>query len=151
MRLVSCLVEDGQMICVLEQGRHIYQVRLGVGPRDFADIEGLAVGGAWGMKEGLSRPLGDSPSMKLRINAILNGCTRRGSFLGNSLGVLGKLPDSLASLAELTSLAIFYNIVNSSMDSYRGRHDIINAMTAGAVSGAIFKSTCKSYLCALEL
>lgn len=33
--------------------------------------------------------------MKLRINAILNGCTRRGSFLGNSLGVLGELLPSL--------------------------------------------------------
>lgn len=51
---------------------------------------GLAFGGAWGLKEGLTRPLGNSPSMKLRINAILNGCTRRGSFMGNSLGVLGK-------------------------------------------------------------
>jgi import inner membrane translocase subunit TIM23 len=92
-----------------------------------------------GLKEGLGRPLGDNPSMKLRINAILNGCTRRGSFMGNSLGVLGEIIPS----SSLTA-AIFYNIVNSSLDSYRGRHDIINAMTAGAVSGAIFKSTCRS-------
>ncbi|KAI9635547.1 putative mitochondrial import inner membrane translocase subunit tim23 [Dioszegia hungarica] len=88
-------------------------------------LSGLAVGGAWGLKEGLGRQLGPSPSMKLRINAILNGCTRRGSFVGNSLGVL----------------AIFYNLVNSGLDSYRGRHDVLNAMGAGAISGALFKST----------
>lgn len=55
--------------------------------------KGLAFGGAWGLKEGMTRPLGDNPSMKLRINAILNGCTRRGSYTGNSLGVLGKFLD----------------------------------------------------------
>ena len=52
-------------------------------------LSGLAVGGMWGFKEGFSRPLGNTPSFKLRLNSILNGCTRRGSFMGNSLGVLG--------------------------------------------------------------
>lgn len=52
---------------------------------------GLAIGGTWGFKEGMSRPLGNNPSFKLRLNSILNGCTRRGSFMGNSLGVLGML------------------------------------------------------------
>lgn len=56
---------------------------------------------------------------------MLNGCTRRGSFLGNSLGVL----------------AIFYNIANSSMDAFRGKHDALNSMAAGAISGALYKST----------
>jgi import inner membrane translocase subunit TIM23 len=123
------------MIYVLEQGRPTCQVCHHLSSL----TAGLAVGGMWGLKEGLGRPLGDNPSMKLRINAILNGCTRRGSFMGNSLGVLGEIIPS----SSLTA-AIFYNIVNSSLDSYRGRHDIINAMTAGAVSGAIFKSTCRS-------
>ncbi|WWC67599.1 uncharacterized protein I206_101509 [Kwoniella pini CBS 10737] len=88
-------------------------------------LSGLVIGGMWGAKEGLSRPLGNNPSMKLRINSILNGCTRRGSFTGNSLGVL----------------AIFYNIANSSLDSVRGRHDTYNVLGAAALSGAIFKST----------
>lgn len=43
----------------------------------------------WGLKEGLSRPLGPNASMRLRLNSVLNSCTRRGSFTGNSLGVLG--------------------------------------------------------------
>lgn len=49
------------------------------------------------MKEGLSRPLGPNPSMRLRLNSVLNSCTRRGSFTGNSLGVLGELFSSQQS------------------------------------------------------
>ncbi|RSH90162.1 Mitochondrial import inner membrane translocase subunit tim23 [Saitozyma podzolica] len=88
-------------------------------------LSGLAVGGMWGFREGLARPLGNNASFKLRLNSVLNGCTRRGSFLGNSLGVL----------------AIFYNIANSSMDAFRGKHDALNSMAAGAISGALYKST----------
>ncbi|WVR04356.1 hypothetical protein IAU60_001357 [Kwoniella sp. DSM 27419] len=88
-------------------------------------LSGLVFGGMWGAKEGMTRSLGNNPSMKLRINSILNGCTRRGSYTGNSLGVL----------------AIFYNLANSSLDAVRGRHDQWNAMGAAALSGAIFKST----------
>ncbi|WWD21989.1 hypothetical protein CI109_106477 [Kwoniella shandongensis] len=88
-------------------------------------LSGLVLGGTWGLKEGATRPLGNNPSFKLRLNSILNGCTRRGSFMGNSLGVL----------------AIFYNLANSSFDAIRGKHDAANAMAAAALSGAIYKST----------
>lgn len=88
-------------------------------------LSGLVIGGAWGFKEGFFRPLGTSNSMRLRINSILNGCTRRGSFLGNSAGVL----------------ALFYNGVNSTIDSVRGHHDILGGMAAGAISGGLFKAT----------
>ena len=50
---------------------------------------GLAVGGIWGLREGVSRPLGNRSNPKLRLNSVLNACTRRGTLLGNSLGVLG--------------------------------------------------------------
>ncbi|WVN88795.1 uncharacterized protein L203_104008 [Cryptococcus depauperatus CBS 7841] len=88
-------------------------------------LSGLVLGGAWGFKDGFSRPLGNNPPFKLRLNSILNGCTRRGTFVGNSVGVL----------------AIFYNLSNSSLDAIRGKHDAFNAITAAAISGAIFKST----------
>ncbi|KAL7424463.1 Mitochondrial import inner membrane translocase subunit tim23 [Cryptotrichosporon argae] len=88
-------------------------------------LSGLALGGLWGFREGATRPLGVNPSLRLRINSILNGCTRRGSFLGNSLGVL----------------AIFYNLTDSSLDAVRGKHDVLNSIVAGALSGAVFKST----------
>lgn len=51
---------------------------------------GLALGGAWGFREGTSRPLAVS-NARLRINSILNSVTRRGTFLGNSAGVLGMI------------------------------------------------------------
>ncbi|ORY25353.1 mitochondrial import inner membrane translocase subunit tim23 [Naematelia encephala] len=88
-------------------------------------LAGLAVGGAWGFKEGWQRQLGERSNSKLRINSILNGCTRRGTLLGNSLGVL----------------AIFYNLTNSALDSLRGKHDVFNSIGAAGLSGAAFKST----------
>ena len=52
-------------------------------------LTGLAFGGLWGVQEGMRRDLGTS-SFKLRLNSVLNSVTRRGIFLGNSLGVLGQ-------------------------------------------------------------
>jgi import inner membrane translocase subunit TIM23 len=34
-----------------------------------------------------------------------------------------------------------YNGINSTIGHYRGRHDVTNSVMAGALSGAIFKST----------
>ena len=52
-------------------------------------LVGLAVGGLWGLREGARKPLAVS-NTRLRINAILNSVTRRGTFVGNSAGVLGQ-------------------------------------------------------------
>lgn len=87
-------------------------------------LSGLAIGGLWGLREGAFRPLGTASSTKLRINSILNACTRRGTFMGNSLGVL----------------ALFYNAVNATIDSYRGQHDLAGGLAAGAISGALFRA-----------
>ena len=100
------------------------------------------LGGAWGFKEGFSRPLGNNTSFKLRLNSVLNGCTRRGTFVGNSLGVLGE--SFLPWHGHPLTSAIFYNLTNSTLDGYRGKHDIFNSMGAGAVAGSIYKSTCTS-------
>ena len=51
-------------------------------------VLGLTIGGTWGLYEGLRNP--DGRTMKLRLNSVLNGMTRRGPFLANSLGVVGK-------------------------------------------------------------
>lgn len=91
-------------------------------------LSGLAIGGLWGLREGAFRPLGTASSAKLRINSILNACTRRGTFMGNSLGVL----------------ALFYNGVNATIDSYRGQHDLAGGLAAGAISGALFRAPCES-------
>lgn len=54
-------------------------------------ILGLVVGASVGALDGFRRPLGvQSPTFRLRLNMVLNQLTRRGSFFGNSAGVVGK-------------------------------------------------------------
>ncbi|GJJ73712.1 mitochondrial import inner membrane translocase subunit TIM23 [Entomortierella parvispora] len=88
-----------------------------------AYISGLSLGGAYGFYEGLrSSP---SPALKVRLNTVLNSMTRRGPFIGNSAGVL----------------ALMYNGVNGAIGKARGTYDPFNSVAAGALTGAIFKST----------
>lgn len=87
-------------------------------------LSALTLGGAWGLAEGLNRLPPSSPP-KLRLNSALNAVTRRGPFLGNSAGVI----------------AMVYNGFNSTIGYYRGKHDAMNSITAGALSGMVFKST----------
>jgi len=104
---------------------------------------GLGVGGVWGLREGVRRPLAVSNS-RLRINSILNSVTRRGTFIGNSAGVLGMLIQRLMLYTTpdtYARLALVYNGINSSIDHWRGRHDAAGSMVAGALTGAIYKST----------
>lgn len=99
----------------------------------------------WGIREGAKRPLAVS-NARLRINSILNAVTRRGTFIGNSAGVLGKLcicrPDFHSSRGD--NAALVYNALNSSIDQARGKHDIFGSMAAGGVSGALYKCTGES-------
>ena len=76
------------------------------------------------MIEGLNRSPASAPP-KLRLNSVLNSVTRRGPFLGNSAGVI----------------AMVYNGVNSTIGYWRGKHDSVNSVAAGALSGMLFKST----------
>lgn len=85
---------------------------------------GLGIGGAFGFQEGVKNLPKDAPP-KLQLNTILNHITKRGPFLGNSAGVL----------------ALTYNLIDSSLDAFRGKHDDLNSVTAGALAGAIFRSS----------
>ncbi|KAF2144156.1 uncharacterized protein K452DRAFT_285395 [Aplosporella prunicola CBS 121167] len=87
-------------------------------------LTALSLGGAWGMFEGLNKTA-PTASPRLRLNAVLNAVTRRGPFLGNSAGVI----------------AMVYNIFNSTIGYWRGKHDATNSVLAGALSGALFKSS----------
>ena len=87
-------------------------------------LAGLSLGGAWGLAEGLRRTPATAPP-KIRLNGVLNSITRRGPFLGNSAGVV----------------AMVYNGLNSSLGYARGKHDSVNSIMAGALSGMVFKST----------
>ncbi|GAB5592336.1 Mitochondrial import inner membrane translocase subunit tim23 [Umbelopsis nana] len=87
-------------------------------------LAGLTLGGAVGLAEGVKKGAG-SPNMKIRLNTTLNSITRRGPGLGNSVGVI----------------AMLYNGTNAMIGAARGEHDVFNSLAAGAISGAIFKST----------
>ena len=87
-------------------------------------VAALGAGGLWGLTEGLSKTPSSAPP-KLRLNSVLNSMTRRGPFMGNSAGVM----------------AMVYNIINSTLGNFRGKHDATNSITAGALSGMLFKST----------
>lgn len=89
-------------------------------------LGGLTVGALMGLREGVTRPLGiESPTFRLRMNAVLNQVTRRSSFIGNSAGVI----------------AMTYNIFDASIDAARGKHDIYGSMASGGLTGALFRST----------
>lgn len=38
-------------------------------------------------------------------------------------------------------IALVYNGINSTIDSFRGKHDTAGSMAAGALTGALYKST----------
>ncbi|RKP37574.1 Tim17/Tim22/Tim23/Pmp24 family-domain-containing protein [Dimargaris cristalligena] len=84
---------------------------------------GLSTGGAWGLLEGLRQTQGRP--FKIRLNGVLNACTRRGPFLGNSVGVMTML----------------YNCTNALIGSIRGEHDVYNSLGAATIAGVLFKST----------
>lgn len=85
---------------------------------------GLGVGGFYGFQEGLKNLPQNAPP-KLKLNTVLNHITKRGPFLGNSAGVL----------------ALTYNLLDSSLDALREKHDDYNSIAAGALAGALFRSS----------
>lgn len=86
-------------------------------------LTGLGLGGLYGFQEGI-KAIPPNASGKLRLNTILNHITKRGPFLGNSAGVI----------------ALTYNLIDSSLDAFRGKHDDYNSIAAGALAGALFRS-----------
>ncbi|PSK35328.1 hypothetical protein C7M61_004573 [Candidozyma pseudohaemuli] len=82
----------------------------------------LGIGGAYGLQEGLSKMPPESPP-RLKLNTVLNHITKRGPFLGNTAGCL----------------AMGYNLVDAIIDNWRGKHDDLNSLAAGAISGAVFR------------
>ncbi|EER35120.1 mitochondrial import inner membrane translocase subunit TIM23 [Candida tropicalis MYA-3404] len=85
---------------------------------------GLGIGGLWGFQTGVNTLPENAPG-KVKLNHILNNITKRGPFMGNSAGVL----------------ALTYNLIDSSIDGIREKHDDLNSVVAGALAGALFKSS----------
>jgi import inner membrane translocase subunit TIM23 len=100
-------------------------------------ISGLSAGGVWGLAEGVGARSGDT--FKLRLNSVLNSCTRRGPLIGNSTAVAGAFPISIVC-ADMS--AMFYTTFSHAACSLRGgSDDVVNDIVAGGLAGALFKST----------
>ncbi|KAI5952763.1 TIM23 [Candida jiufengensis] len=85
---------------------------------------GLGIGGLNGLAKGL-KTLPENVPSKVKLNHILNNITKNGPFLGNSCGVL----------------ALTYNLIDSTLDGFREKHDDLNSVVAGALAGALFRSS----------
>ncbi|CAX44178.1 membrane import machinery protein, putative [Candida dubliniensis CD36] len=86
---------------------------------------GLGIGGLYGFQQGLKTLPNSSIPFKVKLNHILNNITKRGPFLGNNAGVL----------------ALTYNLIDSTIDGIREKHDDLNSVISGALAGALFKSS----------
>lgn len=87
-------------------------------------LTGLAVGGTWGLLDGLRNPAGIT--RRLRINCIMNACTARGPFVANNIAML----------------ALLYNLIHGGVIKLRdGRYDLASSVASAAAAGIIYKST----------
>jgi import inner membrane translocase subunit TIM23 len=89
---------------------------------------GMGGGGLYGAGVGLRTAA--SPLFRVRVNALMNGCSKYGSRVGNSFGVLALMYTSFEWGADQLEL-----------DRYAGGYDFVNPITAGACTGLMFKST----------
>ena len=88
-------------------------------------LGGLAVGGVWGLLDGMKNPVGKG-SRRLRTNAILNACTSRGPFVANNLAML----------------ALLYNMIHGGVIHARdGKYDEWSAVGSAGLAGLVYKST----------
>lgn len=83
---------------------------------------GILSGGTYGFFHGLSK---GGATSKLRVNAILNSCSTKGPNLANQAAIM----------------TMFYVGFNNIFSWVRGEDDIYNASAAGAISGALYKSS----------
>lgn len=82
-------------------------------------LAGASIGMAQAIPESAGKPA------RLRVNAILNAVAKRGTNLGNACGVL----------------ALAFSLSESALYNYTQDETIVNYAAAGAISGALFKST----------
>lgn len=88
-----------------------------------AYLTGAITGGLVGLRSALQESAGKAG--RLRVNAILNATGKRGALLANSMGVL----------------ALMFSLTETSLHNFTKEDDVVNYAAAGAVAGAVFRST----------
>lgn len=88
-----------------------------------AYLTGAVIGGVVGLRTAMQESAGKTG--RLRINAILNATGKRGALLANSMGIL----------------ALVFSLSETSLHNFTKDDGATNYAAAGALAGAIFKST----------
>jgi hypothetical protein len=91
-------------------------------------LSGFGGGGLVGAVEGFRGAA--NPSFKIRMNAVLNQFSKRGSKAGNALAVLACM-----------HTAASYSIDELNLDRYTGDTTYTTPVLAGFLTGAFYKST----------
>ena len=101
---------------------------------------GFGTGGSYGFVEGLRTAV--NPSFRIKVNSVLNSLYKRGSLLGNSLGIIGKYKLML----NLLNSKIFAAFVHSSCVAFADLGDLdgitgttyMTPTVAGVITGSVF-------------
>lgn len=89
-------------------------------------LGGFSAGGALGFAEGWRNA--SSPNYKIRFNSVMNAFSKRGTILGNNLGIIGFLHTSSVYIAD-----------NLELDQLVGT-TAVTPIFAGAITGSIYKA-----------
>lgn len=112
----------------------------------FTYLTGLGIGGVWGLFEGLAHP--EARTSKLRINSVLNACTRRGPFLANNMGIVALMYNFIHSgfLKATDRNADMYSVVGSSFAS-----GYLLRASSGTKNAVIAALACSSVMTVVEM
>ncbi|CAM9269767.1 unnamed protein product [Choristocarpus tenellus] len=89
---------------------------------------GIGNGGVLGFIEGYQGAANRKP--RVLVNSIMNACGKRGSRLGNALGVLGMMCTSFEAVFD-----------HMEIDQYLGGYQYTNPFLATLSTGILYKST----------
>ena len=89
---------------------------------------GMGAGGVYGASVGLRQA--PSPLMRVRVNAVMNGCSKFGSRAGNGFGVLALYYTTAEQLVNMSGL-----------EEYHDGGVVVNQALAGFISGCLYKGT----------
>jgi hypothetical protein len=90
-------------------------------------LGGFSSGGAYGFVEGWRNAT--SPNYKIRFNSVMNGVSKRGTLLGNNLGIIGFLHTSCVYISDSLEL-----------DRLAGSA-IVTPIFSGAVTGSLYMAS----------
>mmetsp|Transcript_18027 Transcript_18027/g.30294 ORF Transcript_18027/g.30294 Transcript_18027/m.30294 type:complete len:195 (-) Transcript_18027:294-878(-) len=90
-------------------------------------LGGFLGGGAYGFVEGWRSA--SSPNYKIRFNSVMNAFSKRGSAVGNSLGIIAFLHTTSVAILDLAEVERYINT------------PVTTPALAGMMTGVIYKST----------